>query len=136
MRSVTPATRSRTKTFVVALRRRARGFVASDLNATYRPSSLIAVLVAMPSTLLSPSPSTPLRPRLTRSTVPVRGHGRKTSPTLFASPVTRLDADDAKQTTRRRASCRGTADARVTQITPESDVRRTWPVDARGAGRG
>ena len=91
-RTVVPATRSRTKTSGTWLASPDARFVASETNATVRPSSLMLAPV------LEPFAWAPLAPRLTRSVVWATLSRTKTSLTPFVSPTTRFDADDVKAT--------------------------------------
>ena len=93
-RSVVSVTRSRTKTSNSSLVSPATRLLASELNATKRPSALMA------GKRLCSSPSLPSLATLTRSVVPLSRSWTKTSSSKLMSPATRLLAMDVNATKR------------------------------------
>src|SRR5438876_469355 len=100
-RSVEAVSRSRTKTSQLALVSSGTRFVASDPNATNRPSALIA------GKTLAPSASIPALSTLTRSVDPVARSRTNTSEALLLSSGTRLVAFDVNATYRPSALIAG-----------------------------
>ena len=93
MRSVVPFCTSRTNTSGSPFVSPATRFVAADVKATYRPSSLID------GSVLAPSGGAPA-PRLTSCVVPLAWSRTKMSLTPSVSPATRLSAVDSNATYR------------------------------------
>ena len=87
-RVVVRRVRSRTNTSSVALPSRGTRSVAGELNATYRPSALIA------ETLLWSFPGRPEPDTLTSVVRPARRSRTKTSTLSLTSPRTRSGASD------------------------------------------
>src|SRR3990172_768849 len=100
-RTVSEVTKSRTKISVLALTSLATRFVASEKNATYRPSGV------RDGTALARFPWTPAEDRLTkRDWFSTRSH-TKTSASLFESPATTSAANELKAIKRPSAEIDG-----------------------------